>query len=253
MSKPQTPTREVRQIQARELRVATNADGKRVLTGYAAVFNSPSCDMGGWYELVAATAFTRTLQENPDVLCLYSHDTAAVLGRTTSKTLTLAVDSTGLSFSVVLPDTTTANDLIVLVERGDISGCSFGFVVVSDVWSEDSEGQYVRTLLDVDLFEITVTAAPAYTATSVSLRSAPKEIRSKLRETRNVGCKCQCDVCVDSDGDDCMNCTNQDCDDLNCGDCRRSDPADDGGDEVYAAREWKETMEIRLKLLALHK
>jgi HK97 family phage prohead protease len=244
----QTPKHETRVIQARELRVATNDNGQRVLSGYASVFNTVSVDMGGWAELVAPTAFTRTLQENPDVLCLYAHDTAAVLGRTTSNTVTLSVDATGLKFDCVLPDTTTANDLIVLVERGDITGMSFGFVCISDVWSEDSDGRYIRTLLDVDLFEITVTSSPAYPSTSISLRSAPKEIRSKIREKRNADCKCPCDACVDSDGEGCENCTNPDCDDLNCASCRSERDIDVSADDTC---EWKATMEIRLKLLAL--
>jgi HK97 family phage prohead protease len=202
--------REVRQIKAKELRVATNDKGQRVLTGYAAVFNSLSCDMGGWFEIVSTSAFTRTLQENPDVLCLYSHDASLVLGRTKSSTLTLTIDQTGLKFEVILPDTTTANDLIVSIERGDVDGCSFGFVCQNDVWAEDAEYNIVRTLLDVDLFEITITACPAYAATSVSLRSAPKEIRSKLSKRDDDGdgegdgvemdskpaCSCSCSQCA---------------------------------------------------------
>jgi HK97 family phage prohead protease len=243
MSKQQ---REVRQIKATELRVATNDKGERVLSGYAAVFNSLSLDMGGWFELVSSAAFTRTLEENPDVLALYSHDTSLVLGRTKSSTLTLTVDTTGLAFSVVLPNTTTANDLIVLIERGDISGCSFGFVCQNDVWTEDAEGRYVRTLLDVDLYEITITASPAYPDTSISLRSAPMEIRSKITSTetppevRNKGCKCDCPECAAGDCDDC---SNDACDDLNCGDCRTGS----------SDRDWKANMELRLKIASLHK
>jgi HK97 family phage prohead protease len=215
--------------------------------------------MGGWFEMVAPTAFTRTLDENPDVLCLYSHDTSLVLGRTSSGTLTISTDAKGLKFECILPKTTAAADLIVLVERGDVSGCSFGFVCVADVWSEDSTGRYIRTLLDVDLYEITATALPAYDDTSLSLRSAPIEMRSKIKaiEKRNVGCQCTCDTCVDSDGEDCANCTNDDCDDLNCGECRSKPTpapvvapvADAAADEE--AREWKANIEIRLKLLSL--
>jgi hypothetical protein len=183
---------EVRQIKPTELRIATNDKGQRVLTGYAAVFNSPSVDMGGWFEIVSPSAFTRTLTENPDVLCLYSHDTSLVLGRTVSGTLSLNTDNNGLAFSVILPDTTTAADLIVLIERGDISGCSFGFICQNDTWGEDASGDAVRTLLDVDLFEITVTCLPAYPDTSLSLRNAPIEIRTKLakRDAGDEQCSC---------------------------------------------------------------
>jgi len=122
------------------------------------------------------------------------------LGRTTSNTLTLSVDATGLKFDCVLPDTTTANDLIVLVNVGHNRDV-VGFVCISDVWSEDSDGRYIRTLLDVDLFEITVTSSPAiHQPLSVS---APHRKRFAARSVRSAtpDCKCLCDVCVDSDGE----------------------------------------------------
>lgn len=172
--------RELRHIQAKELRVATGADGSRSISGYASVFNSPSVDFGGWTERVSPTAFNRTLQEKPDVLCLYSHQSSSVLGRTRSGTLQLEVDSVGLKFNCSMPDTTVGRDLTVMMERGDIGGCSFGFVCRSASWEDAEDGAPVRTLLDVDLYEVTITADPAYPDTSVSLRSAPKEIQSRI-------------------------------------------------------------------------
>ena len=50
-----------------------------------------------------------------------------------------------------------------------MAGCSFGFLPVRDTWSEGAKP--VRELRDVDLFEITITANPAYDATSVQVRS----------------------------------------------------------------------------------
>ncbi|WP_213805751.1 HK97 family phage prohead protease [Granulicella sp. dw_53] len=231
--------REIRQIKGLELRVATNANGQRTLSGYSAVFSSLSVDMGGWFELISPSAFTRTLQENPDVLCLYSHDTSLVLGRTKSSTLSLSIDQTGLRFECILPDTSTANDLIVSIERGDVDGCSFGFVCQSDVWSEDSEDRIVRTLLDVDLYEVTITAAPAYQATSVALRSAPTEIRSRITESRSPGCVCPCPGCV---AGDCLDCSDADCDEDNC------EHRDDSDDIEIDSRSLLWHLEMRLKL-----
>lgn len=218
--------RELRHIKARELRVAKADDGTRSITGYAAVFNVQSLDFGGWSEMISPSAFTRTLQDNPDVLCLYNHSTGKVLGRTKAKTLSLEVDNVGLKFTCSLPDTTVANDLTVSIERGDIDGCSFGFVCQSDVWTSMDDGSALRTLLDVDLFEVTITSEPAYTDTSVSLRSAPKEVRSRITgkkaekrdgdvdETDSAAkCGCDCGPCVDGD---CDNCTDPDCMDADC-------------------------------------
>jgi HK97 family phage prohead protease len=187
MMKNQQPNqREIRSIPVTELRVATREDGSKVVSGYAILYNSQSVDLGGFREIVAPGALTRTLKENPDVLCLRDHDTKLLLGRTTAGTLTLDDQPTGLYFSCLLPNTSAANDLAESLSRGDISGCSFGFCAVNDTWSDDAQGNIIRTLLDVDLFEISIVSFPAYESTSVSLRSAPVEIRSRLEHRDEV-------------------------------------------------------------------
>jgi HK97 family phage prohead protease len=181
MSQPtKSNQRELRYLPIRELRVATDADGTRKVSGYAALFNSRSVDFGGWCEIIAPSAFTTTLQEQPDVLALRDHDPSILLGRTKSGTLTLTVDATGLRFDLTLPDTTQARDLAESMSRGDIDSCSFGFCTDNDVWAEDAEGCTVRTLLAVTLFEISIVSFPAYPDTSASLRSCPVEIRSRI-------------------------------------------------------------------------
>lgn len=214
---------EVRHITTREFRVASNADGSKTITGYAALFNTPSVDMGGWKEVVSPSAFTRTLRENPDVFCFFSHDNSKVLGRTKSGTLTLETDQTGLKYSCNLPNTTIANDLAVSIERGDITGCSFGFVTIVDSWTMASDGTEIRTLLDVDLYEITITSEPAYPDTTIALRSAPREVRSRIESRTDTDadgadgvCSCPCPQCV---ADACGLCSNDDCDDEDCA-CR---------------------------------
>jgi HK97 family phage prohead protease len=238
---------EVRQVRGRELRVATSANGQRVLSGYAAVFSSLSCDMGGWYEIVSPSAFEATLKSGEPVLGLYAHDTSLVLGNTASGTLRLSVDQVGLKFDIDLPDTSTARDLIVSIERGDVAGCSFGFICQNDVWAEDNEYRIVRTLLSVMLYEITITAFPAYAATSVSLRSAPKEIRTKLSKRDDEGddvemdskptCDCDCSQCAAGAHPICS--ANPKC-----------EKRDDDSDLEMDSRSHKQHMEMRLKLAA---
>jgi hypothetical protein len=80
----------------------------------------------------------------------------------------------GLNVRVDLPNTSYARDLIALMERGDVSQMSFGFVTRKQSWDEPSPGESVRirTLLDVDLMEISVVADPAYPeGTEAALRS----------------------------------------------------------------------------------
>ena len=144
------------------------------LVGYAAVFNAPSLDLGGFREIVAPGAFKRTLADSASVTALYNHNADQVLGRVGSGTLRLEEDDTGLRFELDLPDTSYARDLSALVQRGDVAGCSFAFSVRpgGELW-EETNGQSIRTLSALDLGEITITAQPAYPDTSVAKRNRP--------------------------------------------------------------------------------
>jgi HK97 family phage prohead protease len=168
-----------------ELRASGDKSAPR-LHGYAAVFDSASLDLGGFTEIVNPGAFTRTLASNEsDPLALVHHLPHLVLGRRSAGTLRLNEDKRGLAFEIDLPDTQTARDLLVNVERGDIRGASFAFTVPKggDAW-EVRGGNVVRHLRDVTLHEITITPAPAYTDTSVARRffasrySPPPYLRS---------------------------------------------------------------------------
>ncbi len=141
------------------------------LAGYAAIYNSHSQDLGGFVERIIPGAFKRSLTSPDNIRALLEHDPQRLLGRVGSRTLSLQEDGKGLHFELSLPDTSYARDLGVLVERGDISGCSFGFRVPEggDVW-EMRSGQLMRDLVTVDLQEITITSNPAYLDTSVAKR-----------------------------------------------------------------------------------
>ncbi len=146
----------------------------RTLYGYAALFNSET-NLGEFSEVIRPGAFVRTLSAPTaaNIRAIYEHDNRSLLGKVGSSTLRLREDEKGLAFELDLPDTTLGRDLAELVKRGDVSGCSFGFLPVRDTWLDN-----LRELRDVDLFEITITANPAYDATSVQVRSKlPRSIR----------------------------------------------------------------------------
>lgn len=151
------------------------------LTGYAAVFNSEA-HLGEFSEVIRRGAFAQSLASDTNIKALYHHQADALLATTRAGTLQLREDDNGLAFTLSLPDTTHGRDLGVLVARGDVSGCSFGFTVNDggDRW-EQRGGVIVRELLNVDLKEITLTSDPAYQDTSVALRSRPS-----VYETRGL-------------------------------------------------------------------
>lgn len=150
----------------------------RRLSGYAAVYGAWSSDLGGFVERVAPGAFDASLATAEHVTALWEHEGRHVLGRVGSGTLRLASDAIGLSFEVDLPDTTAGRDLAVLVGRRDVAGASFAFRVRDggERWSFD-QGQARRTLSNVDLREVTITALPAYPDTVVALRSLQRKRR----------------------------------------------------------------------------
>jgi HK97 family phage prohead protease len=240
---------ERRNIKATEIRMSTGADGSQVLTGYAVRFNSPSIDLGGFTEICSPGMFTRTLRESPDVCMLRDHVSSQLLGRTTSGTLTLTQDSKGLAFSVTMPKTAIAEDTVENVRNGNLSSCSFGFNVPSggDKWTTAADGAALRTLLDVNLAEVSITSFAAYPATSVSLRSAPPEIRSLITRSNEDGCDCDCEECLD---DDCENCSMDDCTDPNCAanGCPAQNGSDDGSDDEDDERSKPLSQSDRLKL-----
>ena len=151
-----------------------SATGK-TLHGYAAVYNSEA-NLGTFSEVLRPGVFAKSLATGSNVRALYHHDGSALLGTTRGGTLELREDAKGLAFKLALPDTTHGRDLAILVDRGDVSGCSFGFRVApgGDRW-EQRGTTMVRELLNVELLEVTLTADPAYQDTSVAMRSKPKE------------------------------------------------------------------------------
>lgn len=159
-----------------ELRAAD--DGPKV-AGYAAVFNIES-DIGGMFrEKIAPGAFSKAL--TGDVRSLFDHNTALILGRTKSGTLRLSEDSRGLKYEVDLPDTQAGRDLRVSMDRGDIDGSSFAFRVLKQSWDESSDPA-LRTIEEVELYEVGPVTFPQYPEAEVALRSL-NEIRDE-RQTK---------------------------------------------------------------------
>ena len=144
------------------------ADSGRKIGGYAALFNSQTVIGEDYREIIAPGAFSEAV--GGDVRALIDHDSGRVIGRTTAGTLRMVEDATGLAVEIDLPDTSDGRDLAVLIERGDISGMSFGFNVTKQSWDETGDIP-TRTIEKVSLHEVSVVAWPAYPDTSIGLRS----------------------------------------------------------------------------------
>lgn len=176
-----------------ERRAVTNppelraADGTKVAKGYAALFNV-TADIGGYFtETILPGAFADSIM-SADVRALIDHDSGRVIGRTAAKTLRLSEDATGLAVEIDLPDTSDGRDLAVQLDRGDISGMSFGFRVTHDEWDESGPVP-ARTIHKVELFEVSAVAFPAYDDTTLALRSLEDARKERKRQNFNAAGK----------------------------------------------------------------
>lgn len=169
--------KEIRYIPAMELSIREDPDNPNSMgiKGYVVKFNDRSVLLyDEWYEKVSKGAFSRSLQDNV-IKALWNHNSDIVLGSTKSNTLQLEEDSIGLRFELSLPNTSNGKDIYESIKRGDVDGVSFGFYVRKDAWEFlKDEDIYERTLLDIDLIEISPTAFPAYPSSEVGKRSLEK-------------------------------------------------------------------------------
>ncbi len=174
-------TIETRSFAIRDLTIDAQAEGQpKRLTGYAAVFNADSEDLGGFIERIAPGAFDRSLAEaargERSIFALWGHDNRQPLGSTKGGKLTLTRDDRGLKFDLDVTRFTPAQ--LDAARDGDLK-VSFGFSAKVQEWN-DAASPVIRTLIDVDLFEISPVIDPAYPQTEAALRSL-SEFRSNVK------------------------------------------------------------------------
>jgi len=162
---------------------ATATDADPVFTGHAAVFDSRTAIGNpltwGFYEEIASGAFSKTLKEG-DARFLVDHDTSLIVARVSAGDLRLGEDDIGLAVDADLDqEVSYVRDLTRNTEKRRVTGMSFGFRVVKDDWEmesvETSDGQSVevevRTIREVELFEVSAVTFPAYEETDAALRA----------------------------------------------------------------------------------
>lgn len=161
-----------------ELRAENTESNELSIEGYFAVYDSPTQLFDGYYESISPGAFKRSLEGN-DIRCLFDHQSSTVLGRTGNQTLTLRSDDKGLYGKVTINrDDTEAMNIYQRVKRGDISGCSFGFLPVEER-SEPYENGVLYRVNEADTVEVSIVTFPAYPDTEIQARSKKFEQDNK--------------------------------------------------------------------------
>jgi HK97 family phage prohead protease len=152
-----------------EVRAVEGEPKKMILRGYPILFNTPTkirSWFGEWEETISPRALDNT--DLSDVYLMVGHNPDNVLGRA-GKNVRLEVDETGLFFECELPNTQYARDWYNLVESGIVDGMSFGFNCDGDTWTEATENEIAKRVVNniTKLWEITITPFPAYGEASV--------------------------------------------------------------------------------------
>lgn len=179
-----------------------NGDG-RTLEGYAAVFDTPTrIDSweGTFDEIIAKGAFKRSLNARMPVL-QFDHGRDARTGSVPIGAIQdIREDDHGLFISARLYDNTVVEPIRQAIEGGSIDGMSFRFRVVRDEWRDNvgklvkpdelldllwtpgDRGPLQRTIKEVELFEAGPVVFPAYTATTVGVRSLLADLTDSERD-----------------------------------------------------------------------
>lgn len=161
-----------------EVRAANETS--RVVTGYAAVFGSPSQPLWGeWREQIQPGAFAESLASEDDIYALWQHSSAQPIASRDAGTLKLEEDKKGLRCEITFGDSSTEEFWYSKIKDGTIKRMSFGFESQEEGTDYDTK---MRTLVRVKLFEVSPVTWPAYPATSLSARgfSDPADVFSKF-------------------------------------------------------------------------
>ena len=152
----------------------------RIVEGYAIVFNQPSrrlfdkASKKVFTETIDPRAITKAFLDEQDIKVLFNHSNDMLLARSTFGygTLSYEIDDYGVKYRFEMPNTTTGNDVLEMIRRGDVFGCSFAFSYAKEgIRDEKKNGENYRTVIkmaSVDDFSIVVD--PAYMGTYVCTR-----------------------------------------------------------------------------------
>jgi HK97 family phage prohead protease len=130
------------------------ADEEGTIEGYGSVFG----DLDSYADVVAPNAFKRSLKEAKAAgrlpAMLWQHDPDQPIGVWTD----MKEDDHGLAVKGKIADTTLGRDAHKLMKMGALSGLSIGYYTVDSSYDQKTG---VRTLLDVDLLEVSPVTFPA--------------------------------------------------------------------------------------------
>jgi len=156
------------------------------LEGYGAVFGDTTrIDSweGKFDEVIERGAFAKTIGQRKPVL-QFDHGRDAATGSVPIGAVEeLREDKHGLFVRARMHDNARVEPIRQAIASGAIDGMSFRFKVITESWDKEPEVP-VRTIHEVELFELGPVVFPAYQSTNVGVRSLladlPEDERQRL-------------------------------------------------------------------------
>ena len=160
-------------------------ESRRLVEGYSIVFNQKSrvlydrAQRKSFIEIIDPRAVTKTFLDQQDIKMVYNHSTDALMARSIYGigSMTYSVDEYGVKYSFEMPNTTVGNDVLEMIRRGDLFGCSFAFTYAKDGYRDEKiDGQNFRTVIKMDsIHDFSIVVDPAYLGTYVVSQRAFEE------------------------------------------------------------------------------
>lgn len=189
-------------LQVREPQEGQTAS--RRIAGRPIVFGVRSNNLTPWsdyrevYEVLEPGCISAEVMQKSDIVLNTNHrnDVSCILGRyrnSDKDTLKLELRADGVDCDCDLPNTTTADDTLELINRGDIDGMSFAF---EDDWEDSENGVSYERMRDEEtgkkeiwvrhvkritaLYDVSVVTHPAYEQTTVGVREQGDRINEAI-------------------------------------------------------------------------
>lgn len=174
-----------------EIRAKKDDNNAMVVSGYVNMTEELSEVLGSgqkFREKIKKGAFKEAIQKNKNIDFLIEHDEQKIIASTANNSLTLTEDEKGLYMEAELTPTSYAKDYYELVKSGIVKNLSFGFRALKEKW-ENIKGETIRTIEDLELFEVSIVRNPAYAQSVISARGlalSHTEIPKNIEEENDL-------------------------------------------------------------------
>lgn len=160
------------ELRSNKVALTSNSEGL-IVSGYVNKPGNLSEVLGTakkFREKIAPGAFKRAIENrSKDIDFLVEHDAKQVLASTRNESLTLRESEEGLYMEAKISPTSYGKDYYQLISDGLIRNMSFGFSALKDSWQQVG-GMMIRTIEELELFEISAVRNPAYSQSSLAAR-----------------------------------------------------------------------------------